>query len=115
MRSLPLALFFFSLTTTQAQTTTPPISLNGEIYLAQNTQQSPNPNYYRPVAPQAQQAPCGGFSTPPCTGQTLTPTGPTGEQLFLAARKPTPTNSPSNPLPTSPAPHRWATAKRNTL
>jgi hypothetical protein len=69
-----------------AQANGPEISLDGRIILAQNSQ-APDPSYYRPVAPQARQAPCGGFGTPPCTGQTIQDTGRTGEQLFIAAKQ----------------------------
>jgi hypothetical protein len=82
---LSLSLGTFSLAA-GAQVSGPEISLDGRIILAQNSQ-APDPSYYRPVAPQARQAPCGGFGTPPCTGQTIQDTGPTGEQLFIAAKQ----------------------------
>jgi TPR repeat protein len=78
-----------------AQAYQPGISLDGRIALdgaelwALNGQSNLPPGYegsYRPVAPQAQQAPCGGFGTPPCTGAVLQNTGPTAESLFQAGK-----------------------------
>jgi TPR repeat protein len=91
-RLLPLLLVSLSISTAAfAQFSEPQISLDGRIVFAQDqlaqNSQAPNPGYYRPVAPQGQQVPCGGFSTPPCTGQMVTPTGPTAEQLFIAAKQ----------------------------
>ena len=86
MRSLTLLFALLTLPASALAQTTDPISLDGRIFLAQNAQ-APNPSYYRPVAPQPQQAPCGGFSTPPCTGKTIAPTGPSAEQLFIAAKQ----------------------------
>ena len=92
----------------RAQIEAKPISLDGRISLstteglvAQNPQNNLPPGYngsYRPVAPQPQQAPCGGFSTAPCTGAVIQNTGPSAERLFIAAKQASANHQPQQSI-----------------